>query len=268
MANDLVLQPSSTGGLTSTQRATANLELVKALAPVVMRSHVVRIGDKQYLQVAGCQAIGSGLGYTTGTLSVQYLEEQGGLPARWEATVGVYDCMTGMMVAKGTSAVFMDEARWRQADHFACMGMAQTRATGRALKGVMGWAFSLIGVEGSFAEEMPASGATMPQDASAPPKALPAPAKGAKAAAGKRAAPAAFQEVRGVCSGVQPKTSKSGKQYWRVGVEAGEGVEWFTSFEPLTFEAGARIVLKLKQYGDGMVVADAWADPAGEEVPF
>ena len=241
---DLVLQPSATGALTPTQRATANMELVKVLAPVVKRSHVVNIQGKEYLQVAGCQAIGSGLGYTTGTLSVQFIQEQGGLPARWEATVGVYDCMTGMMVAKGTSAVFMDEARWRKAEHFACMGMAQTRATGRALKGVMGWAFSLIGVEGSFAEEMPLDGPTTAQEASAAPKRLPAPPKASKPAGGKQAG-APFQEVRGKCAGVQPKVSKAGKEYWRIGIEAGKGTEWFTSFEPLTFAAGAHIVLKL-----------------------
>jgi hypothetical protein len=265
---DLTLQPSATGALTPTQRATANMELVRVLAPVVKKSHVVKIQGKEYLQVAGCQAIGSGLGYTTGTLSVQFIEEQGGLPARWEATVGVYDCMTGMMVAKGTSAVFLDEPRWRKADHFACMGMAQTRATGRALKGVMGWAFSLIGVEGSFAEEMPVDGPTTAQDAPAPARALPAPSKASKPAGGKQASAPAFQEIRGVCTGVQPKTSKSGKEYYRVGIEAGEGIEWFTSFEPLKFDAGAKIVLQLKPYGDGMVVHDGWVDPAAEEVPF
>lgn len=265
---DLVLQPSATGALTPTQRATANMELVRVLAPVVKKSHVVRIGDKEYLQVAGCQAIGSGLGYTTGTLSVQFIEEQGGLPARWEATVGVYDCMTGMMVAKGTSAVFMDEPRWRKADHFACMGMAQTRATGRALKGVMGWAFSLIGVEGSFAEEMPVDGPTTAQEASAPARALPAPSKPSKPAGGKQGGPA-FQEVRGKCAGVQEKVgSKSGKPYWRIGIEAGNKTEWFTSFEPLTFAAGDMIVLQLEPYGDGVKVHDGWVDPAGEEVPF
>lgn len=261
MATDLVLQPSAAGHLTPTQRSNANMELVRVLAPTVRQNYVEDIGGKAYLRVAGCQAIASGLGYTTGTLSVHFVEEAAGLPAHWRAEVGVYDAASGLMVAKGMSAVFVTERRWAKADHFALMGMAQTRATGRALKGVMGWAFALLGVEGSFAEEMPAAGATMPQDASERPKALPTPAAGAKPAGGK----GPFQELRGVCAGVQEKVSKAGKAYWRLGIEAGKKVEWFTSFEPVTFAAGERIVVQLEPYGDGYKVRDAWVDPAGEE---
>lgn len=265
MASDLVLQPSVTGGLTPTQRATANFELVRVLGPVVKAKHVETIQGRAYLKVAGCQAIASGLGYTTGTLSVDFVEEAGSLPAHWKATVGVYDAISGHMVAKGTSAVFLTEARWKKADHFACMGMAQTRATGRALKGVMGWAFSMLDVEGSFLEEMPADGPTTPQEAPAPAKRLPAPSKPAKAAGGKQEA---FQELRGVLTGVQEKVSKAGKTYWRIGLEAGEGQEWFTSFQPVTIANGEKVVVVLEPYGDGVKVRDCYVDPAGEEVPF
>lgn len=203
MASDLVLQPSVTGGLTPTQRATANFELVRVLAPVVKAKHVDTIQGKAYLKVAGCQAIASGLGYTTGTLSVDFVEEAGSLPAHWKATVGVYDAISGHMVAKGTSAVFLTEPRWKKADHFACMGMAQTRATGRALKGVMGWAFSMLDVEGSFAEEMPAGGATMPEEAPAAPKRLPAPPKPAKA-------PEASSRVEQAIAGKVPAKAQQG----------------------------------------------------------
>lgn len=268
MATDLVLQPSVTGGLTPTERAAANFELVRVVGPKVRENHVENIQGRQYLKVSGCQAIASSLGYTTGTLAVHFVEESGSLPAHWKAEVGVYDAISGHMVAKGMSAVFMDEARWKKADHFACMGMAQTRATGRALKGVMGWAFAMLGVEGSFAEEMPMGGATMPQEAPAPAKSLPAPSKPSKPAGGKQGGPA-FQEVRGKCAGVQEKVgSKSGKPYWRIGIEAGKKTEWFTSFEPLTFAAGDMIVLQLEPYGDGVKVHDGWVDPAAEEVPF
>jgi len=267
VANDLVLQPSVTGGLTPTERAAANFELVRVVGPKVRENHVENIQGRQYLKVSGCQAIASSLGYTTGTLAVQFVEESGSLPAHWKAEVGVYDAISGHMVAKGMSAVFLDEKRWKQADHFACMGMAQTRATGRALKGVMGWAFAMLGVEGSFAEEMPMGGATMPQEASAPAKSLPAPSKPSKPAGGKQGG-APFQEVRGKCAGVQSKVSKAGKEYWRIGIEAGKGTEWFTSFEPLTFAAGDMIVLQLAPYGDGVKVHDGWVDPAAEEVPF
>ena len=140
--------------------------------------------------------------------------------------------------------------------------MAQTRATGRALKGVMGWATALLGTETSLHEEMPADGPTTAQEAPAPAKRLPAPPKAPKAAGGKQEA---FQELRGVLTGVQEKVSKAGKTYWRIGLEAGEGQEWFTSFQPVTIANGEKVVVVLEPYGDGVKVRDCYVDAAGEE---
>lgn len=117
---------------------------------------------RRYLMVAGAQAIATSLGYTTGIESIRRVPATDDLPGYWEATATVM--LSGQHVGRGVSAVFDDERLWNSRPHFARQGMAQTRATGRALKGVMGWACAMIGAETSLAEEMPQEGATVPQD--------------------------------------------------------------------------------------------------------
>jgi hypothetical protein len=174
--------------------------------------------------------------------------------------------LNGVVVGSGIGSVFDDERPWNTRPQFARQMMAQTRATGRALKGVMGWAFAALDYEGSIAEEMPEEATRMPQDAPAPRKALAAPSKASKPAEGKPA-PKGGQQVRGICAGVDPKTAKSGKQYWRVGLEA-NGVEWFTSFSAVDADIiGKLVILHLKPWQDGVIITDIQV-VVEEEVPF
>lgn len=244
-------------------RVKQNAAVVAATSKIVNDNYVVRVQGRSYLMVAGAQAVATSMGYTTAVEAVRYVPATEGLAGYWEATASVL--ADGKVVGRGIGCVFDDEPSWKGRPQFARQMMAQTRATGRALKGVMGWATALLGTETSLHEEMPADGPTTPQEAPAAPKRLPAPSKPAKAAGGKEAA---FQELRGVLTGVQEKVSKAGKTYWRIGLEAGEGQEWFTSFQPVEIANGEKVVVVLEPYGDGVKVRDCYVDPAGEEVPF
>jgi hypothetical protein len=107
----------------------------------------------------------------------------------------------------------------------------------------------------------------MPQDAPAPRKALAAPSKASKPAQVKPDPKGDRLQVRGVCIGVDPKTAKSGKEYWRVGVEA-NGVEWFTSFSAVDPDIIGKLVhIQLKPWQDGYLVVDIQV-VVEEEVPF
>ena len=246
------------------ERVKRNEEAVTAVAHVVKRNYIKKIGDKGYLMVAGAQAVGSSLGYTTAVESIRYVPPTEHLPGYWEAIAVVFD--HGVAVGRGMGGVFDDERTWSKRDHFARQMMAQTRATGRALKGVMGWATALLGAEGSLAEEMPAEGSRMPQEASEPVRALPSPPNASKAAKGQENG---LRRVRSVLAAVQAKESKAGKPYWRVGLEAQDGVtEWFTSFDEVTTSPGVLVEVTLKPYRDGEVVSDVVSVPVGEEVPF
>ena len=253
---DMVLSP--------TQRVAQNTACVAATSKVVSENYIVRVQGRSYLMVAGAQAVATSMGYTTAVEAVRYVPATEGLAGYWEATATVLN-EKGVVVGRGIGCVFDDEPSWKGRPQFARQMMAQTRATGRALKGVMGWATALLGTETSLHEEMPADGPTTAQEAPAPAKRLPAPPTASDAPQGK---PAAFQEVRGVLAGVQEKVSKKGSTYWRVGIQAGKKVDWFTSFENVTVPDGEKVVVVLEPYGDGVKVRDCYVDPAGEEMPF
>ena len=241
-----------------------NEEVCRIVGPIVRAKYTQVIQGRNYLTVQGAQAIASSLGYTSGTASLRHVEPTDTVAGYWEATCTVL--LNGVIVGSGIGSVFDDERPWNTRPQFARQMMAQTRATGRALKGVMGWAFAALDYEGSIAEEMPEEASRMPQEASAPRKALAAPSKASKPAEGKPA-PKGGQQIRGVCAGVDPKTAKSGKQYWRVGLEA-NGVEWFTSFSAVDPDIiGKLIVLHLKPWQDGVIITDIQV-VVEEEVPF
>lgn len=265
----VAINDSQRTGLTPVERVEANAKMVKALAPVVREAYILKLQGRDYLTVAGCQIIASGLGYTTGTASLQYVPGVDGLAGSWRASVEVMD-ESGRVVGAGVSSVFDDERPWNTRPQFARQGMAQTRATGRALKGVMGYAFALLGVESAFAEEMPHEPSTMPQEASAPVRRLAAPpaAPAAPKANAAASVPAGGQRVTGVCAGVEKKVSKSGKAFYRIGLETAEGEEWFTSFDPVADCAGKSVALILKPYRDDMIVATMHEiEPIGRSAP-
>ena len=242
-----------------------NEEVCRIVGPIVRAKYTQVIQGRNYLTVQGAQAIASSLGYTSGTASLRHVEPTESVAGYWEATCTVL--LNGVIVGSGIGSVFDDERPWNTRPQFARQMMAQTRATGRALKGVMGWAFAALDYEGSIAEEMPEEASRMPQDEPAPRKALAAPSKPFKPAGAKVAPKGNETQVRGVCAGVDPKTAKSGKEYWRVGVEA-NGVQWFTSFSAVDENIiGKMIVVTLKPWQDGVIIVDLQV-VVEEEVPF
>ena len=255
---------TATDGINPGAIVKRNEEVCRIVGPIVRAKYTQVIQGRNYLTVQGAQAIASSLGYTSGTASLRHVEPTESVAGYWEATCTVL--LNGVIVGSGIGSVFDDERPWNTRPQFARQMMAQTRATGRALKGVMGWAFAALDYEGSIAEEMPEEATRMPQEASAPRKALAAPSKATKPAEGKPA-PKGGQQVRGVCAGVDPKTAKSGKQYWRVGLEA-NGVQWFTSFAEVDENIiGKLVVLHLKPWQDGVIITDIQV-VVDEEVPF
>ena len=141
--------------LSPQERIRSNAELIKILGPAIMQNYVAPIQGKQYVMVAGLQAIGSALGYSVRVVSCVHKAASDGLAGHWEANAIVVDTNTGLEIAQGLGHVFDDESPWGKRPRFAQAAMCQTRATGRALKGAVGFLLALIGAETSFAEEMP-----------------------------------------------------------------------------------------------------------------
>jgi hypothetical protein len=72
-----------------------------------------------------------------------------GFAARVEARTG-----DGQVLGGAETSVTRDETRWRNADDYAIMSMAQTRAGSKALRGPLGWIIALAGFDQTPAEEM------------------------------------------------------------------------------------------------------------------
>lgn len=232
-------------------RVKQNEQLVRALGTIVKHNYVIRVSGREYLTVAGAQAIASGMGLTTTTEQLRHVPATDGMTGYWEATSTVVD-QRGVVLGRGVGCVFDDEKPWNTRPQFARQMMAQTRATGRALKGVMGWAFAMLGTASSLHEEMPEE-PTTPQDGTEGVRRLPARPTAPKVSKGESVA---LREVRGVCAEVECKVSKAGTKYWRIGIEAGEATEWFTSFKPIPELAGRLLLLKVVPHKDGVLVED------------
>lgn len=80
-----------------------------------------------------------------------------GRPHGWEAKVRVLDAQ-GEVVADAVSQCARDESNWRNRDDYAVRSMAQTRATGKALRVALGFVATMAGFEATPAEEMPPPG--------------------------------------------------------------------------------------------------------------
>jgi hypothetical protein len=85
------------------------------------------------------------------------IRDDKGRPHGWEAKVQVLDAH-GDVVADAVSQCARDESNWRTRDDYAVRSMAQTRATGKALRVALGFVAAMAGFEATPAEEMPPAG--------------------------------------------------------------------------------------------------------------
>lgn len=71
----------------------------------------------------------------------------------WEARVEVYK--DGALIGAGEAMCSRSEGTWKERDDYALRGMAQTRATSRAIGAAARWIVTLAGYAATPAEEMP-----------------------------------------------------------------------------------------------------------------
>ena len=150
----LVTPSLNTSAMTASGRLAEAEVLLSNIGPLVKKQYMCSIQGREYLQVAGAASLGWALGYTTRLLSCERKVTPDGL-GHWEAVAEVIDTATGEIVGRGHGHVFDDEKPWGSRPQHARAAMCQTRAQGRALKGVVGWLFGMLGAEVSLYEEMP-----------------------------------------------------------------------------------------------------------------
>lgn len=115
---------------------------------LVQKKLIKKIRDKDYPIVEAWQTLAVMLGITP------VCEWSRPLPDGWEARV-VVRSRNGMEIGAAEAQCTRSEAMWKTRDDFALRSMAQTRATAKSLRSVLGFVMVLAGYQATPAEEMP-----------------------------------------------------------------------------------------------------------------
>lgn len=171
-------------GATPAEVLNGARDVANALKPVLEQQNMTtRIGSRDHVQVEGWQTLGALLKVTPVCVDVRRIEPPTTYTAKahrkkwgkvdgkrqvveetdfeyevdgydWQATVEART-LDGRTIGSATSMVSRREHEWAEKDDYALIGMAQTRATSRALGSVLRFVITLAGYSGTPAEEMP-----------------------------------------------------------------------------------------------------------------
>lgn len=128
----------------------AATRVANALKDVIVAKRLFQqIQGKEHVLVDGWQLVGAMLGVTAVCVATEPVD--GGYKATVEARTA-----DGRVIGRADALCTKHEKRgpWKNADDYARLSMAQTRATAKALKGPLGFVVSLAGYSATPAEEM------------------------------------------------------------------------------------------------------------------
>jgi hypothetical protein len=155
--NELVpYEDSAHGGLQLVGSVQGQLDQA-AEAAKALRERVfslvppVKMNGRLYPLVEHWQTIGSFYGVVTRITSTEYVEF--GDVRGWQATAEAVKVDTDQVVGRAEAMCLTDEPRWANKPLHQLRAMAQTRATGRVLRGLFARIMVLAGVEATPAED-------------------------------------------------------------------------------------------------------------------
>ena len=158
---------------------------------IVTKGHLTStISGREFVNVEGWEAAGVGIGLAAHIVScvpTGPLDEEFNSPGF--VAVAELRNRDGQVISRAESSCERDESAWRNRNNYALRSMAQTRATGKVFRQVLGFVMTVAGYAGTPADEVPtddASGAPRSgerrQSARSGPPADGAPARQAQAA--------------------------------------------------------------------------------------
>lgn len=154
-------------------RAIATADALMKVVNQRRRELIAVISGKDYPQVECWTLLGTLLGVFPVCEWTRPVMEDG-KQIGWEARVSA-QTRDGSIVGSAESMCTRHENSWKARDDFALRGMAETRATSRAMRKPLGFVMKLAGLEATAAEEMDGvadSTSQFVQPASVPPAAL------------------------------------------------------------------------------------------------
>lgn len=137
-------------------KATRVADALKAV--VVSKGLISNIQGKQYPQVEAWLTLAAMLNLSP------IMEWTKPIEGGWEARCIVRN-RNDMVVGAAEAQCTRDERSWKSRDDYALRSMAQTRATSKALRSVLGFVMTLAGYQATPAEEMPRDDAPRSQAA-------------------------------------------------------------------------------------------------------
>lgn len=161
----LVASEAQALALFGTEDPTGVIARAKSVAVVVADvirdqnlSRRIGQGRREYVDVEGWTTMGALLGvfpHVEWVRAVEYEDAKG-----YEARV-VVKTLDGRAVSAAEAECLDDETNWSDRPHYSLRSMAQTRATGKAMRIPLSWVMVLAGYEATPADEM--DGAMSPQ---------------------------------------------------------------------------------------------------------
>lgn len=118
------------------------------------RNFIANVGGREYPMTECMTLIGNMTGHTVKIDWCRKVPSEWGIGDGWEARALVIDKRTGIEVAAAESMCLRSERSWAKRDEFAVRSMAQTRASGKALRLALGYIVTLAGWEALPAEEI------------------------------------------------------------------------------------------------------------------
>jgi hypothetical protein len=183
VSSDLAVRDGGTVTLWSTDNPEAALQQAARIASAAMhmietQGLVQAFGQGRHVKVDGWLCIARLANARTHVEwerplrddSGNVIRDGQGRPFGWEASVQVLN-QHSEVVGDAVSQCARDESNWRSRDDYAVRSMAQTRATGKALRVALGFVAAMAGFDATPAEELPPRAATAPRAEPTPPPA-------------------------------------------------------------------------------------------------
>lgn len=149
------IQPHQNQGLALAGDPAQNLEAGRKAAKALMDfaaqgGALIKLQGKSYLKAEGWLFLARAFGLTVRIAEVKKVVDD---PLSFQATAEVLD-QQGQVVGSGIAFCGADEKAWRNRPVYALASMAQTRATSKALRGILSWVAVLAGCEPTPSEEV------------------------------------------------------------------------------------------------------------------
>lgn len=124
--------------------------IAAGIKPVIVAAGMVDVIErKEFVKVEGWRTLGTIVGVFPQEMVGGMVQLENG----WQSTVEAVT-LDGRVVGRATSSCTTEEEKRKFSPTFELQGMAQTRATSRALRGPLGFVMQLGGFESTSAEEM------------------------------------------------------------------------------------------------------------------